>query len=58
MNYRRASDASLSIFWSFGFEATFGQESNGSFIGGENLRARSALHCFNEDSVAVVVAQD
>ena len=40
------------------FEATFGQESNGSFIGGENLRAGFALHWFNEDCVAVVAVQD
>jgi hypothetical protein len=37
------------------FEATFGQESNGSLIGGENLSAGFALHWFNEDSVAAVV---
>jgi hypothetical protein len=58
MNCRRASDASLSTFWSFGVEATFGQESNGSYIGGEKLRAGFALHWFNEDSVAVVVVDD
>jgi hypothetical protein len=40
------------------FETTFGQESNRSFIGGENPRAGFVLHWLNEDSVAVIVVQD
>jgi hypothetical protein len=44
--------------WEPWLEATPTQESNGSFIGGENLRAEFALQLFNEDNVAVFDVQD
>jgi hypothetical protein len=40
------------------FESALGQESMGSFVGGENFRAGFALHGFNENGVAVVVVKD
>jgi hypothetical protein len=40
------------------FETVWGQQSNGSFIGGENMRPRFVLHWLNEDSVAIEVVQD
>ena len=40
------------------FETALCQEGNGSFVGGKNLRAGSALHGFYENGVAVEVVED